>query len=473
MKDRTLCAYTFSIVIQVIKKKKIIRISKVELMINMNSITNKDISYLLCKVNHITCILMCMWIAIPYFRVRVGVIFFLLMFIIWLITTGLKWLTRKWTLDLVFLLIFFITFVPYIIDGSLAYGAGGATLIIVNFSIFFVGIFINHYYMYYKKDYRMLGKIAFFSMIFFTIGSLQTYFGLLEYPMASRELAGAVASNPEVGRLYDKLGIGGFGHIYSASFLFVISLYIIFKKNNLLTIKLRIFSITTVVSMFLMIFEASYATSLIIIFLGLLLVLLTKSKKNFILLMTMGFIFYLLFSSILFSPLFLKLAEIFSDNAILYQKFLELSYIFNSGDIVGQTGDRKELYLMSFKTFLENPFFGIYGPFGNNEAASIGDHSGWFDLLGYYGLFTAFPLILTLYFNYKKHMKFYKETNFYGYIIVIYFLFILFGIINPIFTIFEIGFVIFCVVPAIPFIFFAFKDKGMQTNFHGTEGTRK
>ncbi|SFQ62590.1 hypothetical protein SAMN05421670_3069 [Psychrobacillus psychrotolerans] len=422
-------------------------------------ITNKDIGSLLYRVNQIACILMCMWIAIPYFRIRVGVIFLLFTFIIWLITTDLKWLIRQWTLDLVFLLIFFTTLIPYIIVGSLAYG-------IVNLSIFFVGLFINHYYMYYKEDYRMLGKIAFFSLLFFTVGSLQTYFGLLEYPMASRELAGAVANHPEVGRIYDNLGIGGFGHIYSASFLLVISLYLNFKKNNLLPIKLKVFSIITVVTMFLMILEASYATSLIIVFFGFFMVLIIRNKSILILLITIGFMFFLLFSSILISPFFLKLAEIFSGNAILYVKFIELSNIFKNGAIVGQTGDRIELYLMSFQTFLENPLFGIYGPFGNTANAAIGGHSGWFDLLAYYGVFTAVPLFLILYFNYRKHMKFYRKSNFYSYIIVIYLLFILFGIVNPILTVFEIGFVIFCVVPIIPFMPFAFKNQGIHPKLY-------
>ncbi|MGE7947227.1 O-antigen ligase family protein [Lysinibacillus sp. NPDC093688] len=443
-------------------------------MINMNRILiNNDSSILLYRVNQIACLMMCMWIAIPYFRVRVGVAFLLIMFGIWIITTDLKWLTKKLTLDLFLVVVFFATFIPYIVSGSLQYGEAGPNMIRVNFPIFFVGIFINHYYMYYKEDYKVLGRIAFFSLVFFTIGSIQTYIGLLKYPMASRELAGAVVNNPVLGMLYNKLGIGGFGHIYSASFLLVVSLYLLIRKSALITIKERILASITVISIFLMLLQASYATSLIIIFLGFLLVLFVRNISSFIISIIVAGTLFLIVPKNIVNQFLLEISYFFSGNFILNEKFSDLAntFLFNTGD--GQTGDRIILYKNSLHTFFSNPLFGIYGPFGNLNAGSIGGHSGWLDLLGYYGLFTVIPLFLTIFFNFRKHMRFYKNTNFYGFIIVIFFLILVFGLINPILYVYEIGYVLFCIVPAIPFIGYAFNNNKVELNRSLKEGMEK
>lgn len=429
-------------------------------MINTSrTLINKDISLLKFRLNQIACIMMCMWIAIPYFRIRAGVAFLLLMFGVWLITTDLKWFTRKLTLDLVLIIIFFITFIPYILSGSLQYGAAGPKMILVNFPIFFVGIFINHYYMYYKKNYKVLGKIAFFFLLFFTIGSLQTYLGLLQYPMASRELAGALADNPELGNRYSLLGIGGFGHIYSASFLLVATSFLLKSNHHLYTIKSRIFVLVSVIPIFLMLLQASYATSLIILFLGLLSVLIVRNKFGLIILNTSAVLFFLLIPKTTWYKFFIGIADVFSWNNILNEKFLDLANSFLYGPGNGQTGDRIELYSTSFETFLSNPLFGIYGPLGNSNTGLLGDHSGWLDLLGYYGLFTVIPLALAVYVNYKKHLRFYQATSYYGFVIVIYLLILVLGIVNPIVYVYEIGFILFFIVPAIPFMGYLFKHK--------------
>ena len=417
-------------------------------MINMNNFVY--------KLNIIAVILICMWISIPFFRIRTGVIFLFLMFIVWLLTTDFKWLVEKISWDLIWILIFFITFVPYLMSGSLEYGLAGSNVIMVNFPIFFVGIFINHYYMHYKKDYKTLGMIAFFSLCFFTIGSLQTYFGLLEYPLAARELAGGV--DKELSKTYRQLGIGGFGHIYSASFLLIIALYPI-VRNAKFTVKNKVVVLISIISIFLMLLRASYATSLIIVILGLTLVLFVRNRLTFISYIIFSTLLLLLIPKTVIGEFFLAIADKFNENIVLNQKFIDLASATLNSSLDGQTGDRFNLYLSSFKVFLSNPLFGIYGPLGNLNSGSIGGHSGWFDLLGYYGLFTVVPLFLTLFYNFRKNMRFYVETNYYGFILVLYFLILLYGAINPILYVYEIGFVLFCVAPAIPFIPYAFTIK--------------
>ncbi|PIC90971.1 hypothetical protein CSV71_02635 [Sporosarcina sp. P21c] len=422
-------------------------------------LTSKDISPLLTSINHLAIIFVCMWIAIPYVRSIIGVIFLLFWLFIWFITTDMRWILKKWSLDLVFVLVFFITFIPYFLTGTLFYGAAGTNAITISFPIFLAGIFINHYYMYYKKDYKALGLIAICTIIFFIIGNFQTYLGLLDYPMASRELA---TGRADFIQMYTKLGIGGFGHIYSVVFLLIGSLYPIIRNPSLFTLAHKALALLFSIVAFQMLIQASYATSLLISILGIILVVFAKNRVTLLLLMITSFFLLVVVDQIAMGNFFLAIADKLSWNYILNEKFTDLANSLLIDFNGGQLGNRVDLYLSSLQTFFSNPFFGILGPFSHIESGRIEGHSGWFDLLGFYGLFTGVPLFLTFYFNFKKHLKYYKKTSFTGFLLVIYFLFLLFGTINPVLYVIEIGFVIFCVIPAIPYIPYAFKREKVK-----------
>lgn len=423
------------------------------------------------KLNQLFVILICLWIAMPFFRIRAGVIFLILIFLAWLVTTDLNWLTKKIYLNLVFVLIFFVTFIPYIIVGDLQYGEAGANAILISFPLFFMGLFINHYYMFYKKDYKTLGKIAFYFLVFFTFGSLQTYFGLLKYPMASRLLATGVS---EFSEIYNLMGIGGFGYIYSGTFLLLSISYTYLRRRNLLSIKYRILIIFSIVVIILMLLRASYATSLIITFCGLVLILFVRNKLTLMITLLLIVIVVTFVSQSLIAEFFLIIANFFSENPILNEKFVDLASTFSYSSLDGQTGTRMDLYISSLKVFLENPLFGIYGPFGNQNARLVGGHSGWLDLLAYYGLFTSIPLFIAFYYNFKIHFSLFKKSKFNNYIAILYFLIFVFGLINPILYVYEIGFVLFCIIPAIPFIPYAFKTNTIaETNKEKSDQTNE
>jgi hypothetical protein len=409
-----------------------------------------------------------MWFTLPFFRVRAGVSILLLFFGIWLVTTDLKWLTRKWSLDLIFAGVFFLTFIPYFITGNIQYGSAGPNIILVYFPLFFVGIFINHYYMYYKKDYETLGKIALMTLVFFAIGSIQTYIGLTLYPMASRIIATGVGRYEAEKLMFNRMGVGGFGYIYASTFIFLSVVYLLIKNNyKLIKIK-KFFVLITFISLLLMILEASYAISIMIILSGGLLILTVKNKKMLVILMVFLGILLLLIPPTFIGEFFLNIANIFSDNYIINEKFTDLGMSFLQDSQSSQTDTRIQLYTTSFNTFLRQPLFGIYGPMGN-PSDPTGGHSGWLDLLGFYGLFSGIPLFLIFYYNFKKHFRFYKKDKYYGYLVVIYFLFLVFGTINPVLYVFEVGFIIFMIVPIIPLISRDFRNKKSVLSLRGVD----
>lgn len=417
--------------------------------------TRNKVILLTSKINFLSCVLMCTWFTLPFFRVRAGVSSLLLIFGIWIATTDLRWLTKRWSIDLVFALFFFITFIPYLITGNVQYGSAGPKIILVHFPLFFVGIFINHYYMYYKKDYGTLSKVAFITLVFFIIGSVQTFIGLSINPMASRILATGVNDYETEKILFNRMGVGGFGYVYASCFLLVSLLYHLISKNhNLKNIKKAIV-LVSILSLLTMIIEASYAIALIIILSGFILVLIVKKKKTLVMLMVLLSLFLLLVQPTFIGNFFLSIANLFNDNLIIQEKFTDIGMSFFQNAIGNQTNTRIELYLISFNTFLKQPLFGIYGPFGNYNY-QVGGHSGWLDILGYFGVYSGLPLFFVFYYNFRKNLKLYRETKYYGYLVVIYFLFFIVGMINPILYVYEVGFVIFMIVPIIPMLVYDF-----------------
>lgn len=101
------------------------------------SVKDKEFISFKKHINTLSCMFMCAWMAIPFFRVHTGVNVLLLFFLVWFVTTNLRWVFDKWTWDIIFIFIFFIIFIPYYLFKNLEYGIYGSKIILVNFPLFF------------------------------------------------------------------------------------------------------------------------------------------------------------------------------------------------------------------------------------------------------------------------------------------------------------------------------------------------
>ena len=340
----------------------------------------------------------------------------------------------------------------YHISGTLNYGDFGSNAIIVNYPMFFVGIIISHYYRDIKHDYDALGKIALFSIGMYAIGSVQTLIGLNKYPLAVRILSTGAGYYVQEKEMFLQMGIGTFGHINSAVFLCIAALFLVKRKSRrVLKVKHMMIVLTSIIMMLLMLFKASFAISLLLLIIGLVLTSMVKDKRTFFILAWIAIIFMIILPTELIGNALLQIASNFGSDSIIYEKFSDLALSLSGQNHSSQTQYRLTLYYQSLSTFISQPFFGINGPFGNTSS-SVGMHSGWLDFLAFFGLFSGVPLFLVLYNNFKKNLRYYRGTYYYGFIIVIQFLFILFGLINPILFVYEIGFVVFFIIPSIPFV---------------------
>jgi hypothetical protein len=402
-------------------------------------------------INRWIVILLCVWMVWPYFNYKIGVITFVAFLVLWLITTDYRWLFEKWTLDLVFILIWGITFIPYIITGNFMYGSLDPKYALITIFLFIFGIFINHYYMFYKKDFVTLGRIAFISLLMYLIGSIQTYYGLKEFPMASRMLA---ATNNSMQYVYMSLGIGGFGFVYSLVFITIVSLYLIKRMNT--TKIYRFLFVASFVFFIFTIIEASYAIALIFTFVGIVLAFSIKGKRSLVIGVFLALVFILLIPKDFIGEFLLNTAYLFKNNDTLFTKFLDLGQVFLGNSTGSQTVTRGHLYLTSLNTFIHNPLFGIYGPLGDQFNGEIGGHSGWLDFMAMYGICGSLPLFLAIILNFRKHLLFYSGHPYYVFLIIAQILFICFGFLNPVTYVYQIGFALFVVAPALPFLPYAF-----------------
>jgi len=388
----------------------------------------------------------------PYFKENTGTNAALFVMFFWFITCDYSWLIKKWPWDMVFVAFFFITFLPHLLTGSLQYGGPGPSAILKWIPLFLFGIFVNYYYLYFKQNYVLLGRIALVAILCYTVGSIQNFLLLQRYPWAARILA---TTDSAAKKVYSGLGVGGFGFVYAGLFLAVSVIFLIRRSPNN-TKGIRVLATLAFAAIALLLIKASYTISIILFFIGVLMVILPLRKKAAILSLVV-LVFLLLFLSLsgdALGRLVFRFSEIFHRNQIVASKLRDLAYWFLGQGRTTETGYRLNLYESSFFTFLDNPLFGIYGPSPN--PGLIGGHSGWFDLLAFYGLFTTIPFVLAIYFNFKKHYQFFKGSAYSKYLLTCQMLFVILAFINPILYIYEIGFMMFLILPSLPFLPYAF-----------------
>ncbi len=401
-------------------------------------------------------IFMCIWISWPYLNYQLGILPFLVLFVCWFFLTDFKWVFHYLSIDIVMLIVWGITLIPFIFTGDFEYGSLSPKNALVSFLLFFTGMIINHYYMYYKKNPVVLGRVVFITLLFYFIASIQTYFGLKQFPFAARELATGMSSLPTA---YYSLGIGGFGFVYSAVFINILLLYFIFNKQSKGQRSFKILCLLIFCMITAMLVLASYATALLFLFIGSMLVLFIRGKRSFILAIFLSSLFLLIVPKEIFGQVFIHAAYLFDGNGVIQSKLFDLAQGFVSGNYGDQTVGRGQLYLSSIHAFLHNPFFGIYGPFSNPFNTFVGGHSGWLDQLAYYGLFGSFPLFTVFFLNIRKHLQHFSKHPYYRILLIAQLLFILFGFINPVLYIYQLGFVMFVIAPAIPYLPYAFSKK--------------
>lgn len=187
------------------------------------------------------------------------------------------------------------------------------------------------------------------------ITSITTIIGVQNYPMAVRELAGQATD--EIRNFYMSLNIGGYDFTFSIVLAIPANLYLISNSKKLW----KILNIVTLITNFYCVYESQYTTALIIAGIILLLILIYRSPKYRIPLITGTVILIFFAGTGLISDIFFWLSDNVGSDYVK-DRFLQVAYLTGGHSIntinTDTNTERLELTNRAIHGFLSSPLFG-------------------------------------------------------------------------------------------------------------------
>lgn len=356
-------------------------------------------------------------VGTPYFIASIPV-YLLILFIV----SSPKLLSTisrdKLLLFMVVLILGFI--IPFTILGHYTYNVSNYILII---SVLFFPLLLKLSLFEFSEKQKKI--IFIITILILVITGFTTIMGLELFPNATRMYAiggedtiSSGANSSEAISLYRRIGIGDYSIIYSFGVLFPVFIYLFkISKNK----KMRILYVFFSTVIFYAVFKASIVMILIAVLLSTIVMMFTRKIKHSIVFLI---IFYFL-SVITLKPLLIDffqfISNTFSETNIVAYKAETIKNSLLHGASEGGLDIRGNLYLRSFKTFLQNP---IIGAGGNGE---FGGHSILLDFLAQYGLVTIIPIIVIINSNYRilcriltGYSKFTYQVSFLSFLFILF-----------------------------------------------------
>lgn len=227
-------------------------------------------------------------------------------------------------------------------------------------------------------------------------------------------------------------GYGGFGnvnftYIYATIPLVVLSFCIIKSKNC----KKKFFVLLYFITNLLMIFRANFATAFVSTLLGLVLISFCTRKNSFRTVISVIAVSIILLLILRYptAELIYKVSEIGQFSPIMQKRITAIGD-FLSGKGGGTSfGARLDLMLLSWKSFLQYPIFGI--PTNLYMEGNVGLHETWVTLLGTTGIFGVILYMSTLFLLLRNIFKRIRVSQFGVAYKLILLLCIFVGFLNP------------------------------------------
>lgn len=295
----------------------------------------------------------------------------------------------------------------------------------VNLNVFqwiaIVPVFIVAYYFSQSPFNKTKKRLVELIWIIFLVNYILSITVLIEEPTVARILATGSGDNTS----YSLKGVVGFSIVYSSVVMIPILMYAI----QTMKFKFKLINFTFLILLFLFLLNASFTSAIIISFLSILLYLLflCNNRIRFFLIIPLIVISILLFDGQLIYNLFISLSKSINNYEISV-RFQDIANLFLTNEIGnGSMGLRILLYLNSITAFIRYPLFGIL-PF--DTTYKLSGHSTILDILGGMGIIGFIPLVLGLYYSFKK-VTFKKNKRYSSVILCSYIVFIVVSIFNP------------------------------------------
>ncbi len=312
-------------------------------------------------------------------------------------------------------------------------------------------IFLITYYYNLPSNRDKTESIILWSIIFILIQAIYNILGAYNHPELLKALAGSKSNIDAIWNL--KLGIAGYGTIYSYAIIGPSFVYISLKnKSNAFKLR-KIMLFTTGIISIICVYSYTYTTAIVLCTIILILFLLLINKKIGLILLAATLI-----SISIIDNIFLYIINSVENISVSERLATIYNVVFGSGDLSDESSlTRLRLYDLSLNTFLSNPILGVGGFYGHSSVIlpkGIGGHSEWLDFLARYGIFGLSLLLIPLFslINLIQNTLKHVDNKFYIYIIL--YIFIL-GFINTTAS----NSLIFTIIFIIPFCAYNFLNQ--------------
>lgn len=264
------------------------------------------------------------------------------------------------------------------------------TNFIMKYNLLFHSVLPILYGIYFfdctSKIKELLLKVT---ILFFVIGIATSIYGLIIYPMGSKNQATPYIDHTP----YYSINIFGYQQLHMLLFSLPLFKYIT-KKKYLNTVLL--------ICALIVISLSQYTIAILMAFLTLLYIIITKNTHDTVL-RKISCLLIVILLIIVKKPLGNWIVDlssnISSDRNVLAERVAAIGHFF-----LGETDDsmsiRLELYLTSLKTFFRTPIFGKL--LFDNPSLKVGGHSAIFDLFGATGLLGVLLGVIIIRFYFKK-----------------------------------------------------------------------
>lgn len=285
-------------------------------------------------------------------------------------------------------------------------------------SLFMVSLTFLH--IFYGDKHYFSKRLIWVVIAIYAITAITTIYGNSVYPEASRRLATGMSGELEEYNIYRSMNIGGFGFVYEIV-LPTVMLPFVFKEKRIP----RLLSILLYLLVLYCVYATQYTLALMIVLAFGVFFFMGKIRR-----MSDFVIYGVSFGIVLILalPIALKFLSTFLDSDIMSQRFSDMASVLSGGSTSSGAGgvsdydERQSAYRMSIDAFLSNPIFGT----GKNG----GGHAFFLDKLAKYGLLGLVALVIMLRKIFRLYIKPYKNTTFYGYLLLAFTFYLFMIVVN-------------------------------------------
>ena len=310
----------------------------------------------------------------------------------------------------------------------------------------FLAILIFTYFLR-TKDLKGMAYVVAIALVFITITSLTSIIGLNKYPMAARELAGALTKTgrEDLIAYYSSIGIASFGFFTALSFVFPVLIY----KYKILW-KNRFSYLWLIYGVMLLMFivaliEAKYTMAIIFAFTFAIISLIKiKDQRKLIYISVCIVIIIISIPTQYISGLLYNVSELF-EGTLTEERISDLAQTIENPviDRAAEThvGSKLGRIPLLFESIISNPITGGGANYG---------HNFWLDRLSMFGIIGIIPWFLIIYNQLKTNLKILGD-DFKPYYLLSMIAFISAGFINNM-SGHQMFSIVFFVIPGIYFL---------------------